>query len=105
MYVRRYVFCRWYGLTPLRFCPIAPWAVSSYVARFGAAANIKVTARDLRTGLAFGRIKYAQVHKDGREDPIAVSLAGGWSTNAGTYKNDYLHPSFFNALFSHVVRS
>lgn len=104
MRARRYVFCRWYGLTPLRYCPLAPWAISAHIARFGAAANMKITARDLRTAMAFGRIKHAQVHKGGHEDRLAVSLAGGWSANANTYKNDYLHPAFFNALFSHLVR-
>lgn len=65
---------------------------------------MKMTARDLRTGLAFGRIKHAQLDAGGHENHIAVSLAGGWSVNGDTYKNDYLHPAFFAALFSDLVR-
>lgn len=90
---------------PLRFCPLSPWSISAYLARFGAAADIKVTARDLRTGLAFGRIKHANLEAGGQENHIAISLAGGWAANGDTYKKDYLHPAFFSALFSDTVRS
>ena len=102
--VCRFVFCRWYDLVPLRFCPIPVWSVASHLARFGAAGHMKITARDMRTGLAFGRIKHAQLDSDGHENRIAVSMAGGWSVNGQTYKGDYLHPAFFSALFSDLVR-
>ena len=57
----RFVFCRWYDLVPLRFCPIPVWSVASHLERFGAAGDMKITARDMRAGLAFGRIKHAQL--------------------------------------------
>lgn len=83
---------------------MSPWAVSALVARFGAAGNMKVTARDLRTGLAFGRVKHAHVDGDGVENHMAVSLAGGWTVDSRTYANDYVHPAYFNALLGHLVR-
>lgn len=91
-------------MLPLRFCPLAPWAISAFVARFGAAGNMKITARDLRTGMAFGRVKHAHVDGDGKENNMAVSLAGGWTVNSNTYANDYVHPAYFNALLGDLVR-
>ena len=99
-----FVFCRWYDLVPLQFCPIPVWSVASHLARFGAAGDMMITARDMRTGLAFGRIKHTQLDSDGHENRIAVSMAGGWSVNGHTYKGDYLHPAFFSPLFSDLVR-
>lgn len=90
-------------MLPLHYVPMTPWAIATHLARFGAAGNMSMTARELRTGMAFGRVKHAQVDQDGKENTISICLAGGWSCTASTYKKDYLHPAFFSALFGDQV--
>eukprot|EP00892_Ulva_mutabilis_P000609 jgi/Ulvmu1/10549/UM065_0002.1 len=100
-----FFFCRWVGMLPLRFIPLAPWAISAYVARFAAAADIKQTAQDMRTGMAFTRITHGQLHQGRHANRLAISLAGGWSANSQTYKEDYLHVGYFNAMMRNLIRS
>lgn len=73
-----------------------------YVRRFGGAANMAFTSRDLRTGMVFNRIKMSQV-SDVPENSVHIALAGQWTPEGKTYQCDYLHPGFFNALYSHTV--
>lgn len=101
----RFVLCRWSEMLPLRYLPSSPDAMSAYVRRFGAAADIKMTTRDLRTGMVFSRVKVSQIDEYKPENSVHIALSGQWSPDATTYKCDYLHPAFFNALFSHVVRA
>ena len=89
-------------MLPLRFTPIPPWAVSVYVARFGGGADIALTTRDLRTGMAFESVKKGTLGP-GEVDRVMVSLRGQWSANSSTFQNDYLHPAYYNAAFSHMV--
>lgn len=91
-------------MVPLRGTPSSPESFSLYCRAFGAAGNMKVTARDLRPGMVFNRMKISQVDDTKCQNDIHISLSGQWSPNASTFKCDYLHPAFFNSLYSHVVR-
>lgn len=99
----RFVICIWQGMLPLRFNPIFVASVSVYLARFAAAADVKVTARDMRTGMCFTRVVEA-TRRGTTENATSVSLGGKWKAGARTYANDYLHPGYYSAVFSHVVR-
>lgn len=92
-------------MLPLRFMPIQPSAVSVYVARFAAAADVKVTTRDLRSGMAFSRVKHSMRTEGTSGDALTIRLGGQWSANCDTYANDYLHPGYFCAMFGHLVCS
>jgi len=48
-------------------------------------------------------VKVSQIDDSKPVNDIHIALSGQWSPDASTYKCDYLHPAFFNSLFSHVV--
>ena len=98
----RYVFCRWVHMLPIRTCPNSPHAISVYVWRFGGAANMAFTTRDLRTGMVFNRIKVSQLN-DAPESTVHIALSGQWTPEGNTYQCDYLHPGYFNSLYAHQV--
>lgn len=65
---------------------------------------MKLGVRELRSGMVFNRIKASQLDDTKVENSVHIALSGQWSPNASTYQCDYLHPAFFNSLYSHVVR-
>eukprot|EP00892_Ulva_mutabilis_P012000 jgi/Ulvmu1/9172/UM005_0271.1 len=99
---KMFVFCRWHEMVPLRYIPSSPQAISTYCNMFGAGADMAITARSLRTGMVFQRIKYAEVARDGKPNSVHIALAGQWTPEAQTFQQDYLHPGYYNALFSHT---
>lgn len=105
MHPCRFCFCRYHGMVPLRFVPLAPYAISALVARFTAAADMKVLSRELRTGMVLGRIIQAQLHHNGQENRVAIAHAGQWSLNSSTYQTEYLHPSILHSLLGDLVRT
>lgn len=54
--------------------------------------------------MVFARVKTTQIDDTKPVNALHISLAGQWSPDAQTYKRDYVHPGFFNALYSQVVR-
>lgn len=101
----RFCFCRFHGMVPLRYIPLAPFAMSALLARFTAAADKKALTRELRSGMVFGRMLQAQLFHNGHENRVSIANGGQWSINCDTYQNEYLHPAFLNALFGDLVRS
>jgi hypothetical protein len=49
----RFVFCHQLDAVPLRYMPLLPATISSLVARFAAAADIRTGHKELRSGLSF----------------------------------------------------
>lgn len=91
-------------MVPLRFVPSAPQAISALANVFGAASGVEITARSLRTGMVLARVQHAQLEECGRENYVHIALIGQWTPDGDTYQHDYMHPGFFNAMYSHVVR-
>ena len=102
--VCRFCFCRYHGMVPLRFIPMAPYAMSALLARFLASTDIHALSREMRTGMVFGRVIQGHLHHNGHENRTAIAVGGQWSTNCNTYQTDYPHPAFLNALFGDLVR-
>lgn len=92
-------------MLPYRYTPSSPEAFGMYIRTFGAAGNMKVNPHDFRAGMVFNRMKVSQVDDSKVANNVHISLAGQWSPTASTFTSDYLHPAFFNSLYSHVVSS
>lgn len=103
VYMCRFCFCRYHGMVPLRFIPMAPYAMTALLSRFTAAADKKALHREMRSGSVFGRMTQAQLIHNGHENRTAIANNGQWSLNCSTFQTEYCHPAFLNAIFGDLV--
>jgi len=100
----RFVFCKWHGMVPLRYCPVSEWVISAWIQRYASAADLKVTGRDMRAGMALTHMVQANAAGE-HHITNELSIIGQWCPSGKTAETTYLHQGYYNAAMAHRVCS